>query len=427
VNAGADQSADEGTTVDLSATGADGDGTIASYSWQQESGTTVSITNADMANASIVAPMVAASEVLVFQVTVTDDDGATGSDTVTITVNDTDPPPPPTGDDFIPLGVNSSAVGVSADGSVVVGDSGGAYRWTSAGGKVGLDPDGEFDTWALGVSADGTVVVGQKRRANTSELIEAFRWTSATGIVEIEDLPGGGIESYASAASADGSVVVGRGHGASGFEAFRWTSGGGTVGLSDLPGGSFWSMANAVSADGSVVAGLANANNSAAEAFRWTSASGMVGLGVLPGGLSGSTAYGVSADGSVIVGSSSNATRGEAILWTSAGGMMGLGYLPGHLAPDAGSGANGVSADGSVVVGQSQPDNNGATSEAFVWTQSNGMQRLRDVLIANGVTGLDNWELRDASGISADGQWVVGNGINPLGEREAFLVNISAP
>jgi choice-of-anchor B domain-containing protein len=94
-NAGADQSADEGTTVNLSATGADGDGTIVSFSWQQESGTAVSITNANMANASFVAPMVAASEVLLFRVTVTDNDGATGSDTVTVTVNDIAPPPPP--------------------------------------------------------------------------------------------------------------------------------------------------------------------------------------------------------------------------------------------------------------------------------------------------------------------------------------------
>ena len=94
-NAGADQSADEGTAVNLSATGADGDGTIVSFSWQQESGTAVSITNANMANASFVAPMVAASEVLLFRVTVTDDDGATGSDTVTVTVNNVPIPPPP--------------------------------------------------------------------------------------------------------------------------------------------------------------------------------------------------------------------------------------------------------------------------------------------------------------------------------------------
>jgi len=438
-NAGADQSVDEGTTVNLSATGTDSDGTIASYIWQHWDGPDVTMTNANAANMSFVAPMVTVPEgctsVVVFRVTVTDDDGATGSDTVSVSLNDTNPPvPTPASAGFMPLGIANSAVEVSADGSVVVGSGCGtwgvgAFRWTAATGMVALNlnPSGEFDVAVDGVSADGAVVVGWHRKANTSDLIKAFRWTSATGIVELGDLPGGGTESYASAASADGSVVVGRGSGASGKEAFHWTSGGGTVGLGDLPGGSFWSTAYAVSADGSVVVGLANANNSAAEAFRWTSASGMVGLGVLPGGLFGSRAQGVSTDGSVIVGSSSTALGGEAMLWTSAGGMMGLGYLPGHLAPDAGSGASGVSADGGVVVGQSQPDNNSATSEAFVWTQASGMQRLRDVLIANGVTGLDNWVLSEASRISDDGQWVLGYGTNPSGFSESFLANISAP
>jgi DNA-binding transcriptional regulator/RsmH inhibitor MraZ len=94
VNAGADQSVDEGTTVVLSALGMDDD-TVTSYSWEQESGTAVTITNADLANASFGAPMIAASEVLIFRVTVTDNDGATGSDTVSISVNDTGPPLPP--------------------------------------------------------------------------------------------------------------------------------------------------------------------------------------------------------------------------------------------------------------------------------------------------------------------------------------------
>ena len=150
-NAGADKSADEGTAVNLSATGADGDGTIVSFSWQQESGTAVTITNADMANASFVAPMVAASEDLIFQVTVTDDDGATGLDTVTVTVNDVTPPPPPPVGNFIPLGVNS-ATDVSADGSVVVGNGlsgsgGGAFagllrpdQWPLVGFRVAPPP-----------------------------------------------------------------------------------------------------------------------------------------------------------------------------------------------------------------------------------------------------------------------------------------------
>jgi len=91
-NAGIDQSVDEGATVNLAGTGADSDGTIASYSWQQDSGTAVAISNSNMASASFTAPMVAANEDLFFSLTVTDDDGATGSDTVTVTVNDVPPP-----------------------------------------------------------------------------------------------------------------------------------------------------------------------------------------------------------------------------------------------------------------------------------------------------------------------------------------------
>ena len=86
-NAGSDQSVDEGATVNLAGTGTDSDGTIASYSWQQTSGTDVAISNSDMANASFVAPAVAANENLVFRLTVTDNDGASASDSVTVTVN----------------------------------------------------------------------------------------------------------------------------------------------------------------------------------------------------------------------------------------------------------------------------------------------------------------------------------------------------
>jgi len=94
-SAGSDQSVDEGAVVSLSGSGADSDGSIASYSWTQDSGTAVTITGADTQNASFTAPMLAVTEDLVFSLTVTDDGGVTASDTVTITVNDVPAPPPP--------------------------------------------------------------------------------------------------------------------------------------------------------------------------------------------------------------------------------------------------------------------------------------------------------------------------------------------
>jgi len=144
----------------------------------------------------------------------------------------------------------------------------------------------------------------------------------------------------------------------------------------------------------------------------------MVGLGDLPGGNLNSPAQGVSADGNVVVGVSDSASGREAFRWTSGTGMVGLGDLPGG---DFESRATAVSADGSVVVGDSQTGT--GEDEAFIWTQAKGMQRLVDVLVVNGATGLSGWGRLSARGISANGHWVVGGGINPSGDGEAFLAN----
>jgi len=446
-NAGSDQSVDEGATVSLSATAADSDGNVVSYSWNQDNRTVVTITNSETANASFVAPDVPGSVSLVFSVTVTDDDGASGSDSVTITIMDLDPPVPPD-PNFIPLGdlpggdFGSGASDVSDDGSVVVGASisaegGEAFRWTSAG-MMGLGdlPGGRFGSGAEAVSADGNVVVGTgwvDDSAHDGDEMSPFRWTSATGMVDLGDLDNcisnwGCRSSEGTDVSADGSVVVGSSnHGFDTREAFRWTSADGMSSIGALPSGRARARAYGVSADGTVIVGSDEVwenNEDSGEAFRWTAGTGMVGLGDLPDGRFASGANDVSADGSVIVGVGETAVGGEAVVWTSAGGMVGLGFLPGG---DNRSYALGVSADGSMVVGQSELADSGSPSRAFVWTQANGMQSLRDMLIAKGVTGLDNWELYVAKGISADGQWIVGTGLNPLGFDEAFLANISAP
>jgi probable HAF family extracellular repeat protein len=146
-------------------------------------------------------------------------------------------------------------------------------------------------------------------------------------------------------------------------------------------------------------------------------AASLIPLGDLAGGIFNSTANGVSADGSVVVGSSFSASGKQSYRWTSAGGMVGLDDLPGSHSLNF---AEGVSADGSVVVGR-------RFDGAFVWTQANGMQRLMDVLLAQSATGLTDWTLLDAWDISADGQWIVGTGINPSGFNEAFLANIAVP
>ena len=85
----------EGTTVQLDGSAsADSDGSIASYSWQQidSSGYSVTLSNTAIAQPTFTAPAVAADTNLIFQLTVTDNDGAQGSATVTITILYNNPP-----------------------------------------------------------------------------------------------------------------------------------------------------------------------------------------------------------------------------------------------------------------------------------------------------------------------------------------------
>jgi probable HAF family extracellular repeat protein len=325
----------------------------------------------------------------------------------------------------------SQASGVSADGSVVVGDSSGAngreaFRWTQATGMVGLGDlsGGEFRSTALGVSADGSIVVGESASANGGA--EAFRWTQATGMVGLGDLPGGEFGSSASGVSADGSVVVGFGFSSDvaplPFEAFLWTQATGMVGLGNLAGGTFGG-ANGVSANGSVVVGSSSNGNPftpRTEAFRWTQATGMVGLGDLPGGSFFSSATGVSGDGSVIVGVGAGVGSREAFRWTQATGMVGLGDLAGG---SFNSIATGVSGDGSVVVGIGNAGNS-STNRTFIWNSSQGMRNLQEVLTNDYGLNLTGWTLSEPTGISADGLSIVGWGTNPSGQTEAWFARL---
>ena len=88
-NAGADRTVNELTAVNLNGAGNDADGDALTYSWLQTAGTNVTLTNANMAQASFTAPDVAAGnpEVLTFQLTVGDGTANT-TDAINITVQE---------------------------------------------------------------------------------------------------------------------------------------------------------------------------------------------------------------------------------------------------------------------------------------------------------------------------------------------------
>lgn len=90
-NAGANQTINIATQtqVTLSGSGTDPDGTIASYFWQQISGSNATIVNQNTGSTNVTGLTTAG--VRVFRLTVTDNQGATGTSDVTITVNGANP------------------------------------------------------------------------------------------------------------------------------------------------------------------------------------------------------------------------------------------------------------------------------------------------------------------------------------------------
>ena len=120
---------------------------------------------------------------------------------------------------YLPGDTFSNALGVSADGSTVVGSSGDeAFLWTSGGGMVGLGDlsGGGFRSVARGVSGDGSIVVGSGHSATSDH--EAFIWDATNGMREVDTvLTGLGLDLTgwtlltAAAISDDGTVITGGG------------------------------------------------------------------------------------------------------------------------------------------------------------------------------------------------------------------------
>jgi len=315
-------------------------------------------------------------------------------------------------------------------------------------------PGGAFESVANDLSVDGTAVVGRSEGADGDE---AFLWSRATGMGSLG--PG-----EAFAVSGAGGAVAGRG--------FRWNAVEGRV---DLPRAPFASSSGFafgldMTIDGSKIVGTDTSPPFSQTAALWQASNGFAFQLVSPPADAGfeidrASLVGVSADGSlsVLTGASELGFLRGSFLLDSIGGSMPIGDFAQSVD------ARAIAADGSLVVGQFRNGNfdheafvwspsfalvglgdlpdgdfdsdalavapNGtvvgrahdaAGVEAFVWDPIRGMRSLHDDLVGRGVD-LTGWTLQDATGISFDGQTIVGNGIDPDGNPEAWIVVLPEP
>ena len=215
------------------------------------------------------------------------------------------------------------ASAANVDGSVIVGTLGSpshAFRWTEAGGLQDLGAlPGTSASDALGVSADGAVVVG---RATTAQGSVPWIWDATNGMRSLGAFDGAASGS-ANAVSRDGTTVVG----SSGNHAFRWTAQGGLQDLSPALSSPAWAEANAVSADGAVVVGRYNANPGVGMRplqFRWSGTGGFSDLASVDwGAISPGNAHAVNGDATRIYGQLFMFLS-DASIWSRATGTVKL-------------------------------------------------------------------------------------------------------
>jgi hypothetical protein len=300
----------------------------------------------------------------------------------------------------IPRDWNGSASGVSADGSVAVGEmheglgAGAptqAVYWSigksnSRPRRSGL-PSGELWSNAHDVSADGAMIVGDSGPDRAT--VQAVRWDTRRvrprGMLPqlrvepaLQPLDAVGTTSSALYTSADGSVAVGTAEVGGQTVLVRWLADGSAEVFAPAAGDSIGEL-NAINAAGTAAAGqLAVAGNPAP--FVWTVADGFVVIPELGRELDYdfSRATDVSDDGNTVVGE----------------------Y-------------------GATVVFEGDPPPLG-----FVWTRAGGAFVLNDLLVAGGFGDL---RIFDVFALSADGTRLAATGNLPqhLTDTDTVVITLT--
>ncbi len=340
---------------------------------------------------------------------------------------------------------NVLGAAISADGTVIVGNTSDQYetfRWTEATGVVTL---GRATLPAIGVAAgvpdvsdDGTRISATILGADSTYATQGV-WTMGTGWQELMPPlpPHGGLidQSYGSAwcISGDGNVVGGLywrpGQPDGSAHATSWTDGGG---VTDLGSNGHDSRANACDADGNVVVGWASIADGTWQPTAWVDGV----LTTLEATAGFCEAHAVTPGGTTILGSTYDPTtfKFAAAAWDRDGASWMkrvLGALPGTAANTGYVAPNDCTPDGRLVVGFNQFF--WGNSTGFVWTEELGMVDIVPFAASRGAPFPAGFDVLGLNAVSDDGSVLVGTGrstVPPFAQRTFILRldhGVSAP
>jgi len=342
---------------------------------------------------------------------------------------------------------NGFPTSISYDGTAIAGNTVGnysAFRWTQATGLMDLGRCAACEVGTSGgtpgISADGKRVASTIASSD-SQFVTSGLWTLGQGWNQIAPpTPSGGkivdvTMTDVWGSSPDGNAVVGlfyRNNPGGTAHAYRWRQDTGMVdlgssGRSSRPGG------GATSYNGSVIAGW---DESPSFGYRrpcaWRDTT-LYQLGSVPDAIGEARA--VSTTGEWVVGYEKNAdtnTR-EAARWHWDGSAWTttqfLGSVDGTGVDQGIAVAEAVSADGKLVIGYNSFYGDPFETTGFIWDETTGT--IQDILFWLADQGIDvspTFDIRDLIAMTPDGRTLIGYGVETTTNTwRAFRIHYDRP
>ncbi len=285
------------------------------------------------------------------------------------------------------------------------------FYWTKSGGleDLGTLPGGNI-SGAIGLNDSGEVVGYSNTSTKAADLYN---------FVAFDRMPTGEIKSLGTLASGDsscafsvnssGEIAGDSFENSTVVDAVRWSDTGKIKNLGALHGAIF-TAGLGINESGEIVGEsvFEYSPTFTSHAFKWISGEGKTDLGTLSGGDT-SIANAINSSGTVVGQSNSGSIETwHAVKWNDNDKIKDLGVLAGGTY----SVAFGIN-DSSDIVGYGNIADN--SPHAFLWTASQGMQDLNDLIAAD-----SGWVLINANAINASGQ-ITGYGTKN-GRNRAFLL-----